>query len=47
MDASEGFGGTSDCVVLTFVKKSRSVTFDGVSFFRLLRTNRPFRGPVI
>ena len=44
--ASENFFGTSDCVVLTYMKGSKALTFDVISFFRALRSNRPDGGPL-
>ncbi|MDP5220252.1 hypothetical protein Q5Y75_23970 [Ruegeria sp. 2205SS24-7] len=43
----EDFHGTSDCLVLTFAKRSRSQNYDGVSFFRLLPPSSSIRGPII
>lgn len=38
-----GFDGITDCVVITVMKKSSAITYDGVSFFRFLP--RTFRRP--
>jgi hypothetical protein len=45
--ASQGFEGTSDCVVFSYYKRAKNRTYDGVSFFRLLRSDRPQKGPII
>ena len=37
--ASYEFQGNTDCVVLTFMKHKRNSVFDGVAFFRLIKSN--------